>query len=86
MARGSKTHFGKRSPMVAVESRPVGDTPAVATDDVIRLFYYNDEMPYYMDHGVSLAVGDTVMIHDVPFRVYRVRNVPENEEQRLWVE
>lgn len=53
--------------------------------DVVRLFYYNDELPYYMDHGRPLNVGDTLTIDGIPYRVCRTRNVPENEEQRLWI-
>ena len=56
------------------------------TVDVVRLYYFNDEMPYFIDHGPPLAIDDRIEIEGVPFRVFRVRNIPDNEEQRLWIE
>ncbi len=53
--------------------------------DVVRLFYYKEDLPYYMDHGRPLNVGDTLTIEGIPYKVNRTRNVPENEEQRLWI-
>ena len=51
-----------------------------------RMFFYHDSLPYFVDSGPPLGLDDSVTIYGVPFRVFRIREVPERQEQRLWVE
>lgn len=53
--------------------------------EIIRLYYYQDTMPYSVDVGPALKIGDIVELDSISFEVDKIKS-PQNEEiQRLGI-
>ncbi|MBD3347215.1 MAG: hypothetical protein GF401_19345 [Chitinivibrionales bacterium] len=54
-------------------------------EEIIRLYYYDDTMPYFVDVGPEIQAGEVVTIDTILFEIYKVRQNDNEEIQRLWI-